>query len=137
MISVLFQQRQKTITHDDLIKHNSRAVTFYSISKGKFVNDRLTDKTQPFSEQILIEIERGANRMIIGTDLSTDIYTRISPIEIDQYNGKGYLFWWATNERNAKYLVAKLLADDGTLQIKLVTEDNITHVVHNICELPQ
>jgi len=137
MITQLFNQQQKAITLNDQSKHNAQSVTFYSISYGKFVNDRLVNKTQAFSEQNLIEIERSASKLIIGNEHSQTIYTGLTPIQYATFNGNGYLHWQAKDDRGTNYLIAKIMAQDGTLQIEIVDTGSGTQVIHNVCELPQ
>jgi len=136
MITKLFQQRKTTLTREDFTMHNSRAVTFYSISQGKFVNNQLFNKTNAFSEQVMIEIERGFSQVIIGTDTSQTVYRRLSSAEFDTYAGRGYIHWQATDSRGTTYLMARIMADDATPQLKIVNTSDGATVVHNICQLP-
>jgi hypothetical protein len=136
MISALFQKRQKAITIDDMVKHNQSAFTFYSISEGRFSGERLIKKTEAFSDQIMIEIERGANKTIVGTPVLNDIYTRTTAIKFDHTGGKGFIYWQANDSRNNQFYIVKLLADDGTMQIKIMTADQKSMTIHNVCQLP-
>jgi hypothetical protein len=137
MISALFQKRQIAITIDDMVKHNKSAFTFYSISEGHFVNERLIRKTEAFSDQIMIEIDRGANKTIVGTPSSNAIYTRTTSIQFGHTNGKGFIYWQANDQRNNQFYIVKLLADDGTMQIKIMTADQKSMTIHNVCQLPE
>ena len=128
--------RQRAITRDDLTKHNSRDVSFYSLSYGVFENERLKSKTELFSEQKLIEIERNASRMVIGDNVSQKVYRLVSPLEFAMHMGNGFLHWRAIDEYNVQHLIAKLISPDGTPQIKIVNENNGNCVIHNVCELP-
>lgn len=136
MISALFQNKQKSITQADVAKHNNHNVTFYSISHARFANMQMIIKTEAFSDQILIEIERNATRTIIGTDQQQKIYRKLSDLQLSYHNGQGLLHWTVANENDEVFTIVKLLAVDGTLQLKLISADTTTQIIHNLCELP-
>ncbi|SFS62114.1 hypothetical protein SAMN04487890_102461 [Mucilaginibacter polytrichastri] len=136
MIVKLFEQRKKTITPEDLTKHNSRSISFYSLSKGNFVNDCLVNKTELFSDQIMIEIQQGCRITIIGTPSAQTVYTGINAMKYDTFNNQGYLYWQATDQGGVTYLIAILMVS-GAPQIKLTNLINESQIVHNVCELPR
>lgn len=134
---MLFQNRQKAITNADIVKHNNNDVSFYSISQAIFNNMRLVSSTPHFSDQVMIEIERNANNMIIGTDREQKVYRKVSEMQLAHHDGNGLLHWIVTDDRNNKFTAVKLIAPDGMVQIKLISADNTTQIIHNVCELPQ
>ncbi|MDF2435354.1 MAG: hypothetical protein JWP44_4985, partial [Mucilaginibacter sp.] len=136
MVSALFQNKQKSITQADITKHNNHNVTFYSISHARFVNMQMINKTEAFSDQLLIEIERNATRIIIGTDREEKIYRKLSDLQLSYHNGQGLLHWTVANENDEVFTVVKLLATDGTPQIKVISADTTIQIIHNVCELP-
>ena len=136
MIKTIFQNRTQSITQNDIRKHNTRAISYYSMSSGKVVNNQVVSNTEAFSEQIMIEIERGAYKVIVGTPTSNTIYSKTSPIDFNQLNGKGYIHWDAVDGTGKKFIIVKMLANDFTTQIKITTPDQQNYVIHNVCELP-
>jgi hypothetical protein len=136
MISLLFQNRQKAISNDDLIKHSNQNISFYSISQAKFVNMKIVSQTEPFSDQVIIEIEQNANRLIIGTDQGERVYRKLSNMELAYANGQPLIHWRVSNADHSMFTVVKLLAPDSMLQLKLISFDNTIQIIHNVCELP-
>jgi hypothetical protein len=136
MISVLYQQRQKAITNNDLIKHSNQSLTFYSISEAKFVNLRIISQTDHFSDQVMIEIEQNATRMIIGTDREEKIYRKLSNMELTNADGHNLIHWRVSDSDHNMFTAVKLISPDGAVQIKLISFDNTTQIIHNVCELP-
>lgn len=136
MIAGFLPNQPKIITRNDIIKHNTRDITYYSVCQGNFINNVLKSQTAVFSDQILIDIQKGANKVIIGTDLSETVYTRTSPIEFDNADGKGFLCWNAVDKIGKSYIIAKMLAEDRSIQIKIISPSGFDYSVHNVCELP-
>jgi len=136
MISVLFQDRQKSISNDDLVKHRNQSISYYSISQAKFVNMQIVSQTEPFSDQIIIEIEQNANRLIIGTDQKQNVYRKLSNMELSYANGQPLVHWRVSAADDSTFTAIKLIAPDGMVQLKLISFDNTTQIIHNVCELP-
>lgn len=137
LITGLLQHRQKGITSADLVKHNNQAVTFYSISEFKYNNMQLVKQTESFSDAVMIEIEPKANKMIIGTEQSQNVYVPVTKMELSQHNGQSLLHWTVMDYAGAIYKVVKLMSPDGFVQIKLIPTDRNEQFIHNVCELPK
>ena len=136
MIAGLLPNQQKEITRNDVIRHNTRDITYYSVCTGTFVNNVLKSQTAVFSEQILVEIKKGADKVIIGTDLSETIYTKTSPIQFENPGKQAFLCWNVVDKNGKAFIIAKMIAEDGTTQIKIVSPNGLDQIVHNVCELP-
>ena len=63
-------------------------------------------------------------------------YRRISPMEFTIHEGKGLLYWKVQHMILQDFIVVKLMSEDGCVQIKLISEDQQTQTIYNVCELP-
>ncbi|PTQ96832.1 hypothetical protein C8P68_104323 [Mucilaginibacter yixingensis] len=137
MIAVLYNQRQRSVTQDDITKHNNSEVHFYSISQMTTANNTLVSSTTPFSNSVLIAIDRGANWTTIGDERQEIKYRRTSPMSYEVVNGKGLIYWTATrNDQTLNFVIVKLISEDGCVQIKIIPENSPNQTIHNVCELP-
>lgn len=136
MIGNLYQSRQKAVTNSDYNKHNNGSVSFYIISEMTVQDFKVVKQTEPFSDQKLIEIGKNVVDMVIGNDQSQTEYKRTDSMKFELHEGNGLLHWKVQNTRGEKFTVVKLLAPDGCVQLKLITADNKTQYVYNVCELP-
>ena len=136
MIAMLYQSRQKTISNLDLIKHRDNEVAFYSISKMVVNGLSVKSQTEAFSDQTFIEIDKGANNLNVIKENKVLKYRRISPMEFTIHEGKGLLYWKVQHMILQDFIVVKLMSEDGCVQIKLISEDQQTQTIYNVCELP-
>lgn len=136
MIASLLPLQPKEITRNDIIKHNARDVTYYSVCQGTFINNVLKSQTAVFSDQILVDIQKGANKVVIGTEHLETVYTRTSPIQFENPGKQAFLCWNAIDKNGKDYIIAKMLAEDGSMQIKVLSPKSMDQIVHNVVELP-
>lgn len=136
MIGLLYQSRQPQVTNLDLIKHTNQATAFYSISMITMRNGHAQSQTPPFSDRTIIEIDKGANHLNIIAEGIVTQYTRTSPLEYLDISGKGHVHWNVVNTNRQVFVAVKLMSPDGGVQIKLITADEVTQFVYNVCELP-
>jgi hypothetical protein len=130
------QRPPKPIDTVEMFRHMDQSVTYYSISQAKFVNMKLVSETSPFSDSILIEIERLGYRLFIGREDVKEEYLLLSNMECNIHNGQRLIHWTVADKHYNRFTVVKLLAPDGIVQIKLISSDNQTQIIHNVCELP-
>ncbi|WP_423149771.1 hypothetical protein [Rubrolithibacter danxiaensis] len=136
MIRVLMQSKQHSITNSDYNKIRNGDTSFYIISEMTFKNFNVIKQTEPFSDQKMIEISKEGKTMVIGTESQQTEYRKTSSIELTDYNGNKLLHWKVENQNKEAFTVVKLLSPDGFLQLKLITADESTQFIYNVCELP-
>ncbi len=136
MISSLYQSRQKTITNSDYLKHHSNVVTFYIMSEILLQGGKIVKQTELFSDQKLIEVGKNVESMIIGNDQNQVEYKKTNIMNFDMHEGKGLLHWKVQNSRGENFTVVKLMTPDDCVQIKLISADQTTQWLYNVCELP-
>lgn len=136
MIGVLYQSRQKAITQSDYNKHHNGPVTFYIMSEIVMQNGRIVSQSEPFSNQKLIEVGKNVEEMIIGTDQSYQEYKRKDFMKFESMQGQGLLHWKVQNNRGENFTAVKLMSPDGCVQLKIISDDQTTQWVYNVCELP-
>ena len=136
MVTMLFQQRQTTVSRHDLVKHQANQTVFYPISRMVARNGNLITQTEPFSEDVIIELDAGCDHMYFISAQSTISFMRTSPLDFTAIDGGGFLYWQVRSVEGTEYTVVKMMSSDGCVQIKLITSDEITQTIYNVCELP-
>jgi hypothetical protein len=130
----LLQNSPKTISSQDLIKHNGQATTYYIISSMVFKNNQLQKSTDPFSEKGLLEVSRAADKVKVPYEVFS--YNRSSAIELLNHQGKNFIAWVATDGFGRDVTIVKIISPDGVTQIKVISKDQTEQVIFNVCELP-
>jgi hypothetical protein len=136
MITGFYQSRQKSITNSDYNKHHNGSTTFYVLSEARMQSLSVVHQTEVFSDQKLIEVSKNAQSFIIGDDRNQTEYKRIEPMKLDTYQGNSFLHWKVESPVKEQLTVIKLMSPDGCLQFKLMSADQKTQWVYNVCELP-
>lgn len=130
----LLQTSQKTITNQDLAKHNSQAVTYYLISKMIYRNGDLHRWTEPFSDRTLIELSAKCDSIKIPENIHS--LSRISEVEFLSHGGNNFIAWVAKTSLFDQMTIVKIISPDGVTQIKVISKDQKEQIIYNVCELP-
>jgi len=136
MIAMLYEQRQTTISRQDLTRHQNNETSFYAISRMVTRNGYIVTQTEPFSEQMIIELDKGCDNMYFISKQETTRFIRATPLEFTLLQGAGILYWQVRSTTGSVYTAVKLMSPDGCVQLKLITSDEITQMIYNVCELP-
>ena len=136
MINAFFLSRQKEVTSLDYKKHYNETTTFYIMSEVRMENLKSVYQTELFSDQKLIEISENAETFMIGNNISQREYKKTSPMKLENYQGNSFLHWKVESPNREQLTVIKLMSPDGCVQFKLMSADQKTQWVYNVCELP-
>lgn len=136
MITSFLQNRQTSVSTNDVSKHSNRTIDFYSISKIKMNGNSIVSQTTPLSEDQMIEIKQGGSTLTIYDDINREEYVQVSAMNFTTHQGKGLLYWTAKNRLGEVYTIVKLMSPDGFVQIKLIHPNQQIQIVHNVCEMP-